>query len=657
MKKYLSLLLVLGMFLSLAACGESPNTPEAEVTPEAELTPEAEVTPEPEATEEIEAPPVEMPEATPNPLVQLTYEEGMELLQQGCYSEAYDDLVSAADAGSAAAMEALARGVILDMTLADAAAGDDKLLLELSRRFADAGDPWGRWAAGFFCMNARGTGYRYEEAYRMFELAAESGNDEVRGLSLYEIGYMLANGFYEWDSEKALESYLAAADLGNAYAMGNLGLSWYGGTLTEQNDETAIEWFRKGMEAGNENAKAWILSLVKQIAYDSLFPNDGREADYEKARLYYELAAEQKDMDGFFYLGVIYSQGWGVDRDMDKAVSCFNQAMEQGSDRAAYNLAVLYTYGDADFPQDLDKGLEYFCKTAELGYEGGSDLINDIAVKILNGDGFQKDTDLAITWYEKAAEAGSIYACNNLAYLYTYHRAKGLKQDLGKALSFFAAAASLGDQSAAGNIYGIASDILKGKNGMNKDQKTALLWYEQAADLGYVPAMYMTGLLYSDRQYKKFIDPDFRKAVEWFELAADSGDAASMEKLGDIYSSKDSGYLDYEKALSWYSEATDACDPENTKELQRIAAYINNIGVAVSDEKSEYYNPDLAFRAYSKAVDSGLTVALRNLGKAYGIGFGTEVDMDKTDELLLKGNYLGYKDGFLKSSKWQLAKT
>ena len=33
--------------------------------------------------------------------------------------------------------------------------------------------------------------------------------------------------------------------------------------------------------------------------------------------------------------------------------------------------------------------------------------MNDIGVKILNGDGFTQDPALAMTWYEKAGEAGS----------------------------------------------------------------------------------------------------------------------------------------------------------------------------------------------------------------------------------------------------------
>lgn len=649
MKKSLALLLALVMLFSLPACAESANTLETETAAA--------------ATEEnfADASPMVSADAADtegeNPFVELVYQEGMALLQEGKYQEAYDDLISAADAGSAAAMEALARGVILDKTLAEAESGDDDRLMALSRAFADKGDPWGLWTTAFLCMNGKGTGIRYEEAYRLYERAAEAGNDEVRGLALYELGYMMANGYYERDSEKALEFYRAAADLGNAYAMGNLGLSDARGTLTEQDDEAALAWFAKALQSEDANAKTWVCSLVNQIGSDKLFPPAGSEPDYETAKAYFTLSADQKDMDGLFYLGVIYGQGWGVDKDSVKAASYFKNALEQGSGRAAYNLAVLYTYGDKEIRQDLEKGLDYFCRAAELGYEGTADLMNDTAVKILNGDGFQKDPVLAVTWYEKAAEAGSTYACNNLAYLLAYHPVKEIEQDLKKALFYYKQAADLGDTNAPANLYATAMNLLQGKQGLKKDPQTALLWFKEAAYRENVPSMYMLGMLYSDKAYQKDMEPDTGSALRWFENAADAGDYTSMMKLGELYTVPDSKYLNYEKALQRYTEAADACDPENTKELARIAALINNVGVACANPESETYNPDLAFEAYKKAADMGDKSALCNLGKAYAIGLGTTVKTIKANKLLDEGNYMGNRDNFFADNTWIKAKT
>ena len=630
MKRCLAILLVLGMLLSLTACGESGAKQEAATTDS---------------------------EEAPNSLVDLVYQEGVEFLKAGQYKEAYDDFVAAAEAGSSAAMEALARGVILDQNLAEAAAGDDAVLLSLSRAFAEKGDPWGLWTAGFCCMNGKGDGIRYEEAYQLFERAAETDNEEVRGLALYEIGYMLANGYYKRDSEKALESYLAAAELGNPYAMGNLALSYAKGTLTELNHDKAIEWFKKALEVGSSTEKAWILSLVDQLGYSCLFPFDGSAPDYETGRKYYELSAEQGDQDGLFYTGVIYGQGWGVEKDSVKAISYYKKALEQGDARAAYNLAVLYTYGDDEIKQILDKGLDYFSQATDLGYEGTADLMNDVGVKILNGEGFEQNPEMAMKWCEKAAEAGSTFACNNIAYLYAYHPVKEIEQDLEKAFSAYKKSADLGDANAPENIYKVAMGLLQGKDGLKKDPETALLWFEESANRFHAPAMYMLGLMYSEKQYETVVEPDIETAIQWFELAADLGDFTSMEKLGALYSDVSSEYLDYENALLRYSEAADLCDPENKREQTLIAAHINNIGAACADEKSEDYNPDLAFRAFSKAAEFGQYEALTNLAKCYGKGLGTKADLDKANELFSRANFRGNRETFLKDSTWNRART
>ncbi|MCR5090510.1 MAG: sel1 repeat family protein, partial [Oscillospiraceae bacterium] len=395
-----------------------------------------------------------------------------------------------------------------------------------------------------------------------------------------------------------------------------------------------------------------------QLGYHYLFPDDGSGPDYETGKKYYDLSARQNDQDGLFYTGVIYGQGWGTEKDSIKAITYYKKALEQGSARAAYNLAVLYTYGDAEIRQNLDKGLDYFCQAAELGYEGAADLMNDIGVKILNGDGFAQDPVLALTWYKKAADAGSVYACNNLAYLYSHHPVKEIEQDMEQALACYEKAADLGDENARTNMYTTAQNLLEGKDGLKKDPETALLWFEAAANRLHAPSMHMLGLLYSDQQYQTVIDPDLEKAVQWYELAADLGEFASMEKLGALYSNENSEYLNYEKAFQRYAEAADACDPENAKELSLIAAHINNIGVNCSvDAESEAYHPDLAFRAYSKAAELGLKEGVSNLAKAYGIGFGTEKNPDKANSLLDQTGYTGNRDNTFENAAWTRAKT
>jgi TPR repeat protein len=63
------------------------------------------------------------------------------------------------------------------------------------------------------------------------------------------------------DYAEAMRWYLAAADLGNATAMYNVGVMWEGGLGNTANRGQAIAWYRKAAAAGSEAAKAALKSL------------------------------------------------------------------------------------------------------------------------------------------------------------------------------------------------------------------------------------------------------------------------------------------------------------------------------------------------------------------------------------------------------------
>ena len=141
------------MLLALPGCGNSaagqqaaaPASAEPSPTPAEPSPAPAEPSPTPAEATPTPAETTPAPVEESNPLVRLVYDEGVAFLQNGQPAEAYADFFAAADAGSADAMQALARGVILDKTLAGAAAGDEANLLQVCRARAEAGDPWGLW--------------------------------------------------------------------------------------------------------------------------------------------------------------------------------------------------------------------------------------------------------------------------------------------------------------------------------------------------------------------------------------------------------------------------------------------------------------------------------------------------------------------------------
>ncbi len=67
--------------------------------------------------------------------------------------------------------------------------------------------------------------------------------------------------------------------------------------------------------------------------------------DYILARKWYERAAEQKDVNALYSLGVLYHLGQGVSQDYEKAAHYYKEAANLGNADAQYNLGVLFNQG------------------------------------------------------------------------------------------------------------------------------------------------------------------------------------------------------------------------------------------------------------------------------------------------------------------------
>ena len=60
----------------------------------------------------------------------------------------------------------------------------------------------------------------------------------------------------------------------------------------------------------------------------------GVKQDYNKAKEYYELSAQQKNSSAFFYLGNLYYNGYGVKQDYNKAKEYFELSAQQNNSDA-----------------------------------------------------------------------------------------------------------------------------------------------------------------------------------------------------------------------------------------------------------------------------------------------------------------------------------
>jgi uncharacterized protein len=195
----------------------------------------------------------------------------------------------------------------------------------------------------------------YEEAYYFYHQAAKSQHPAAI--------YMLGNYAYEGlvdeeDEAQAFQHYERAANLGHADAMNNLADMYLNGESTEQDEQLALKWFEKAAELGVLEAMFTLGIMYEQGL--------GVEEDEQIAFNYYESAALGGDREALFRLGTIYfTPLLNVPQNMEKAIYYFELAAEQEQIDSIYNLAYIYEQGMFS-EVNGEKAVYYYQLAAEL---------------------------------------------------------------------------------------------------------------------------------------------------------------------------------------------------------------------------------------------------------------------------------------------------
>ncbi len=132
--------------------------------------------------------------------------------------------------------------------------------------------------------------------------------------------------------------------------------------------------------------------------------SDGRgiKRDMAKAATWFERAAAQEFAPAQYRLGSLYEKGLGVKRDLVNASNWYLRAAEQGNARAMHNLAVINAMGSSGKP-DMDKAVKWFTTAANYGVKD-----SQYNLGILYGQGMGVKANLAESykWFALAAKTG-----------------------------------------------------------------------------------------------------------------------------------------------------------------------------------------------------------------------------------------------------------
>ena len=267
-------------------------------------------------------------------------------------------------------------------------------------------------------------------------------------------------------------------------------------------------------------------------------------------------------------------------------ILCFATSCTQNRAAEQYEKAMFYldSLKNTDHYAKINDAIDLLQKSAKAGnakaqYELGN-------LYWMNRDSLipiERDTLMAIQWYEKSADQCYAQAQYSLAYI--YENARDNLKNSQRAFDLYKAAA---DQGFVDALYRMGRIYQYGiKDIVAKNVTIALKYYQQAVDSASTAAMLALGLYYYSENTHKTIDllqraaelehPEAQyrlglsymygikgiisinhaEAIKWLELAAQNGHIKACNELGDYYVRKygDDIVKCSEIAFPWYEKS------------------------------------------------------------------------------------------------------
>ena len=166
----------------------------------------------------------------------------------------------------------------------------------------------------------------------------------------------------------------------------------------------------------------------------------GVEKNGEKALELYQQAAEKDNDKAALKIGNAYYTGKGKDKDYKEAMKWYTAAAKKGNYSAQYNIGLMYEDGSG-VKIDTIKAFESYKKSAEQGYAPAQIALGRMFLK---GIGTPQDYGRSIFWYKLAADQGNFDAMMSLAKLYANTSVRGLPFNIAGAHIYFNLIAAYG---------------------------------------------------------------------------------------------------------------------------------------------------------------------------------------------------------------------
>lgn len=170
--------------------------------------------------------------------------------------------------------------------------------------------------------------------------------------------------------------------------------------------------------------------------------------DYEEAYKWYDEAAKQGNADGFYGLGLIYANGYGVDKDYVKAIENLNISVQKNHTKACVLCGKLYFEGGYGLDKDERHAVELWIKAAELNDPEG---LFRYGLCLKDGIQVPRNETKAYECFKKSAEIGDIESQYMVGYC--LFNGVGVKQNKEEAYLWLTKAKEKGNELAKQLIY------------------------------------------------------------------------------------------------------------------------------------------------------------------------------------------------------------
>lgn len=222
-------------------------------------------------------------------------------------------------------------------------------------------------------------------------------------------------------------------------------------------------------------------------------------------------------------------------------------------------------------------------------------------------DNDSKIEELSFEEKKELADSGNMYAQYRV--YKAYEDGDGVEKNIQLAKTYC--------KMAAENGHVAALCVVAGEKLYSNKTQEAIILFERAHEKGFNFATYMLGDIYTNERLPEFVD--FNKGMHYLNIAAEADSRQAQTKLGYLYFNGKGIAQNYSKAMFWFEKAASKGDAFAQNFLG--AMFFDGLGVEQDKEKAAYY--------YEQASKQGIKSATIELADMLAFGDGVIPNYEK----------------------------